>query len=86
MNDKTAKNIARNFKSFICEVCKHNFKYKSRLVVHKRVHTCVKPYKCDTCDKNFFVKSNLTRHMLIHRGKKERLSMSCLWKLFHSER
>ena len=46
------KNFTKNIKScdpFECDVCKKSFKYKSRLTIHKRIHSEVKPYKCEMC-------------------------------------
>ena len=57
--------------SVFCDVWKKNFKTKSYLKVHKRVHTGEKPFKCDFCDKSFIVKGSLTKHILVHSGIRE---------------
>ena len=47
MMDKTCSiKVKKNYSCFNCDVCKWNFKCKSKLLVHERVHTGKKPYKC----------------------------------------
>ena len=57
--------------AFVCDVCQKQFKSKSYLKVHKRIHSSEKPYKCNVCGRNFAWKGDLTRHMLVHSSKKE---------------
>ena len=50
--------------SVSCDVCKKNFKTKSYLKVHKRIHSEDKPYKCEDCDKSFIKKKFIkTKHV-----------------------
>ena len=63
-------NGTSNIKKIACDVCEKNFKYKSHLIVHKRIHSGGKSYNCEVCDKGFAVKSNLSQHMVVHSGKK----------------
>ena len=39
-----------------CDVCKKNYKSKTYLSVHKKIHSNDKPYKCEDCDKSFLKK------------------------------
>ena len=49
-----------------CRYCEKSFVWKSRLVMHERIHTGDKPYSCVICEKSFTQKSHLRTHMMRH--------------------
>lgn len=55
---------------FRCSVCSKIFRHKSKLDLHFRIHTGIKPYKCTICKKEFNQKSNLKSHTVTHTGIK----------------
>ncbi|CAH0555901.1 unnamed protein product [Brassicogethes aeneus] len=62
--------IAHNIKEFSCMICAKEFKYKSSLRDHMRVHTGDTKFKCAECDKICLNKRKLNEHTRIHTGEK----------------
>ncbi|XP_073333291.1 uncharacterized protein [Pagrus major] len=57
-------------KPYRCDTCGKNFKFKSKLYAHLRIHTGEKPYLCNTCGRRFRQRSALNAHIRIHTGEK----------------
>ena len=51
-----------------CQFCHKQFKNKSKLSQHERVHTGDRPFKCDVCGKSFTQSGNLCVHKRTHTG------------------
>ncbi|XP_034245501.1 zinc finger protein 2 homolog [Thrips palmi] len=72
--DKAAprKHRAGNSKAgrHVCQVCGKDWPSASKLEIHARKHTGVKPYECDVCGKKFTRNGTLVRHMRVHTGEK----------------
>ncbi|XP_071068114.1 zinc finger protein 445 isoform X2 [Dasypus novemcinctus] len=49
-----------------CGQCGRDFRNRSFLLIHQRVHTRERPYECRECGKAFRWSSNLSRHQRIH--------------------
>lgn len=53
-----------------CSYCQRQFKTKSHVLRHERVHTGDKPFQCSICYKTFNQKHSLDTHQSIHTGEK----------------
>ncbi|WAR18119.1 ZN888-like protein [Mya arenaria] len=51
---------------FWCKSCGKEYKWRSDMARHVRIHTGEKPFKCSVCQKAFALKSNLKSHMFTH--------------------
>ncbi|KAG8007147.1 hypothetical protein GBF38_023306 [Nibea albiflora] len=63
--------------SFKCDTCGKDFKYKSSLYEHARIHAVEKPYSCTTCGRAFKLYSSLYNHRKIHTGEKLYICNTC---------
>ena len=56
----------QNKKKFVCDICVKEFKSKSAISYHMKVHKGARPYKCDHCLKAFSSQSALNLHRKTH--------------------
>lgn len=67
-------NLKKNsdLRLFKCLTCGKDFKQKSTLLQHERIHTDSRPYSCGEfgCGKRFRQQSHLTQHLRIHANEK----------------
>lgn len=62
---------------FKCLTCGKDFKQKSTLLQHERIHTDSRPYGCPDCGKRFRQQSHLTQHLRIHANEKPFACIYC---------
>ncbi|XP_058838623.1 endothelial zinc finger protein induced by tumor necrosis factor alpha isoform X2 [Topomyia yanbarensis] len=68
----TLKSKGSDLRLFKCLTCGKDFKQKSTLLQHERIHTDSRPYGCPAveCGKRFRQQSHLTQHLRIHANEK----------------
>lgn len=54
---------------FKCHICDKEYKHKTGLDIHMRMHSGENNYPCDECGKQFACKSSLYQHKRLHTGK-----------------
>lgn len=64
------KSKGSDLRLFKCLTCGKDFKQKSTLLQHERIHTDSRPYGCPECGKRFRQQSHLTQHLRIHANEK----------------
>ncbi|CAL1527750.1 unnamed protein product [Lymnaea stagnalis] len=70
--DQLSQNIEDHFKGldtsvgFQCLICGQEFRFKSFMITHVRMHLNQRPYKCDQCPKRFFAHHMLKKHLQNH--------------------
>ncbi|XP_068112375.1 zinc finger protein 3-like [Hyperolius riggenbachi] len=69
---------------FACSECDKKYRKKSRLVLHQRCHTGVRPYSCEECGKTFSEKGVLVIHQRGHFAER-RLPCSECGKTFSAK-
>ncbi|XP_065221502.1 myeloid zinc finger 1 isoform X1 [Planococcus citri] len=69
-----ATNDSRMFK---CLSCGKDFRQKSTLLQHERIHTDSRPFACADCGKRFRQQSHLTQHIRIHANEKPFACLYC---------
>ena len=62
---------------FKCLSCGKDFKQKSTLLQHERIHSDSRPYGCPDCGKRFRQQSHLTQHLRIHANEKPFACVYC---------
>lgn len=66
----STKSKNSDLRLFKCLTCGKDFKQKSTLLQHERIHTDSRPYGCPECGKRFRQQSHLTQHLRIHANEK----------------
>ncbi|XP_057655418.1 zinc finger protein 502-like isoform X2 [Diorhabda carinulata] len=74
---KTPNALNGELRLFKCLTCGKDFKQKSTLLQHERIHTDSRPYGCPECGKRFRQQSHLTQHLRIHANEKPYACVYC---------
>ncbi|XP_044737092.1 zinc finger protein 568 isoform X2 [Chrysoperla carnea] len=74
---KNSNGINGDLRLFKCLTCGKDFKQKSTLLQHERIHTDSRPYGCPECGKRFRQQSHLTQHLRIHANEKPYACVYC---------
>lgn len=69
--------VNSDLRLFKCLTCGKDFKQKSTLLQHERIHTDSRPYGCPECGKRFRQQSHLTQHLRIHANEKPYACVYC---------
>lgn len=57
--------------------CDKSYSNKSRLEVHERTHSGIRPYVCHICSKTFNEKGNLKTHICFHSNQRPYICSDC---------
>lgn len=71
--EESTKNLPCNY----CTECNKQFKCKSDLTRHQRMHTGQRPFICKECNKTFNYNSSLLEHLRVHSGEKPYKCTEC---------
>ncbi|CAH0546610.1 unnamed protein product [Brassicogethes aeneus] len=74
---KHQNGLSGELRLFKCLTCGKDFKQKSTLLQHERIHTDSRPYGCPECGKRFRQQSHLTQHLRIHANEKPYACVYC---------
>nr|CAI5835523.1 unnamed protein product [Callosobruchus analis] len=74
---KNGGGLGGELRLFKCLTCGKDFKQKSTLLQHERIHTDSRPYGCPECGKRFRQQSHLTQHLRIHANEKPYACVYC---------
>ncbi|KAH1003683.1 hypothetical protein HUJ04_003560 [Dendroctonus ponderosae] len=74
---KASNGLNGELRLFKCLTCGKDFKQKSTLLQHERIHTDSRPYGCPECGKRFRQQSHLTQHLRIHANEKPYACVYC---------
>lgn len=74
---QTKNGLGGELRLFKCLTCGKDFKQKSTLLQHERIHTDSRPYGCPECGKRFRQQSHLTQHLRIHANEKPYACVYC---------
>lgn len=74
---KSQNGLNGELRLFKCLTCGKDFKQKSTLLQHERIHTDSRPYGCPECGKRFRQQSHLTQHLRIHANEKPYACVYC---------
>ena len=71
--------IHENNRPYHCSFkdCDKSYSNKSRLIVHERTHTGIRPFICQICFKSFNEKGNLKTHLGFHLNKRPFICYEC---------
>ncbi|XP_066449498.1 zinc finger protein 879-like [Eleutherodactylus coqui] len=67
----------KGVKHYSCTECGKQFRQRSQLKSHQKMHTGRKLYHCEECKMCFSEKSNLVRHQRTHSGEKPYQYLEC---------